>query len=127
MNAGRDDDMTSAIEAVLVPLNLYALGHATGDPSHFREAFLPTAHIEGMRDGQFTSWDLSTYCGRFEGVPAVNEEQCVRTVDHLQVQSSVATATMTLDHGSAVFTDMFVLVLGPRGWRIANKVYHRHS
>ena len=119
--------MTSAVEAVLVPLNLYALGHATGDARHFRAAFLPTAHIEGMRDGQFSSWDLSTYCARFEGVPAVNEERCVRTVDHLQVQGSVATATMTLDHGSAVFTDMFVLVLGPLGWRIANKVYHRHT
>lgn len=119
--------MTSAIEGVLVPLDLYARGHASGDPSHFRKAFLPTAHIEGMRDGQFTSWDLSTYCTRFDGVPAANEERCVRTVDNVQVHGSIATATMTLDHESAVFTDMFVLVLGPQGWRIANKVYHRHT
>jgi hypothetical protein len=118
--------MTSAIDEVLVPLNLYALGHASGDPSHFQEAFLPTAHIEGMRDGRFTSWDLSTYCAKFDGAPATNEGRCVRTVDQVQVQGSIATATMTLDHESAVFTDMFVLVLGPQGWRIANKVYHRH-
>jgi hypothetical protein len=80
-----------------------------------------------MREGQFTSWDLSSYCARFNRMPAVNEERCVRTVDHVQVRGSVASATMTLDHGSAVFTDMFVLVLGPQGWRIANKVYHRHT
>lgn len=32
---------------VLYPLRAYIRGHATGDPAHFREAFLPTAHIEG--------------------------------------------------------------------------------
>ncbi len=107
--------MTSAIDAVLVPLNLYALGHATGDASHFREAFLPTAHIEGMRDGQFSSWDLSTYCARFEGVPAVNEDRCVRTVDHLQVQArSPPPRRHPLDDGASAVTSTtcFLLVFG---------------
>ena len=33
----------------------YLQGHATGDASHMRMAFLPTAHIEGVRDGTFAS------------------------------------------------------------------------
>ena len=36
---------------VLRPLHAYALTHATGDPRHLDEAFLPTPHIEGYRDG----------------------------------------------------------------------------
>lgn len=43
----------AADEKVLAPLRAYIRGHATGDPGHFREAFLPTAHIEGIR-----KWDL---------------------------------------------------------------------
>ncbi len=118
--------MTAAIEAVLTPLEAYARGHATGDARHFRDAFLPTAHVEGLRDGVFTSWDLDGYCALFDGTPADDEDQRVRTIDHVDVQGTVATASMSLDHGAAVFTDMFVLVDGPDGWRIANKVYHRH-
>ncbi len=119
--------MTTPIEAVLVPLASYARGHATGEPRHFRDAFLPTAHVEGIRDGDFKSWDLDGYCTLFDGLPAADEHLRVRTVDRVEVRGSVATATMSLNHGSSVFTDMFVLVDGPEGWRIANKVYHRHD
>ena len=38
---------------------------------------------------------------------------------------TVASAVMTLRHGADTFTDMFVLIEGREGWRIANKVYHR--
>ena len=34
---------------------------------------------------------------------------------------------MTLRHGETTFTDMFVLLRVDGGWRIANKVYDRHS
>jgi hypothetical protein len=43
-------------------IGFYFQGHATGDPAHFRKAFLPTAHIEGIRNGVFTSWTLDAYC-----------------------------------------------------------------
>ena len=43
-------------DAVLEPLRAYVRGHATGDPAHFRDAFLPTAHVEGVRDSAFVSW-----------------------------------------------------------------------
>lgn len=44
---------------VLAPLRAYIRGHATGDPAHFREAFLPAARVEGVRDGIFASWALA--------------------------------------------------------------------
>ena len=115
-----------SLDAVLIPLHEYARGHATGDPSWFRRAFLPTAHVEGLRDGELSSWALDDYCDRFTGRPADDESGRSRTVDQVHVSGSVATATMTLRHGGTTFTDMFVLLCVDGAWRIANKVYHRH-
>ncbi len=112
--------------AVLRPLHAYALTHATGDPSYLSEAFLPTAHIEGYRDGEYSSWDLESFAGVFSGSPATDEETRSRRVERLDVTGAVATATLTLHHGEADFTDVFVLVRRPDGeWRIANKAYER--
>ncbi|MFJ6014705.1 nuclear transport factor 2 family protein [Streptomyces sp. NPDC092952] len=114
-------------EAALRPLHAYVRGHATGDPAHFRDAFLPTARIEGMRDGAFVSWTLDEYGALFPGHPAPDEPARTRRIDTVDVHGSVATATMTLHHGADTFTDVLLLVHGPDGhWRIADKAYHRH-
>ncbi|MET9764933.1 nuclear transport factor 2 family protein [Streptomyces sp. NPDC006372] len=113
-------------DAVLEPLRAYIRGHATGDPAHFRDAFLPTAHIEGIRDGAFVSWRLDEYCALFPGRPALDEPTRSRRIDVADVHGTVATATMTLSHGADTFTDIFLLVRVDDGWRIANKAYHRH-
>ncbi len=114
-------------DAVLEPLRAYIRGHATGDPTHFRDAFLPTAHIEGIRDGAFVSWHLDEYCTLFRGRPAPDEPTRTRRIDAIDVHGTVATATMTLRHGADTFTDIFLLVLADGRWRIANKAYHRHD
>lgn len=114
-------------DAVLEPLRAYIRGHATGDPTHFRHAFLPTAHIEGIRDGAFVSWHLDEYCALFQGQPAPDEPTRTRRVDAIDVHGSVATATMTLAHGADTFTDIFLLTCVDDRWRIANKAYHRHA
>ncbi|MFD5318431.1 nuclear transport factor 2 family protein [Streptomyces sp. NPDC127098] len=126
--AGPEVDIAVAVDdAVLAPLRAYVRGHATGDPAHFRDAFLPTAHIEGMRDGAFVSWRLDAYCSLFPGRPAQDEATRTRRVDAVDVHGTVATATMTLHHGADTFTDVFLLVRAEAGWRIANKAYHRHT
>ncbi|MGC0376746.1 3-hydroxyisobutyrate dehydrogenase-like beta-hydroxyacid dehydrogenase [Streptomyces sp. SAI-229] len=114
-------------DAVLEPLRAYIRGHATGDPTHFRDAFLPTAHIEGIRDGALVSWRLDEYCALFQGRPAPDEPTRTRRIDAVDVHGTVATATMTLSHGADTFTDIFLLIHADGGWRIANKAYHRHS
>ena len=115
-------------EDVLAPLRAYIRGHATGDPAHFRGAFLPTAHIEGIRDGVFVSWSVDEFCALFPGHPAADEVTRSRRIDSVDVRETVATASMTLWHGADTFTDVFLLVHGPDGaWRIANKAYHRRN
>ncbi|WP_243057932.1 nuclear transport factor 2 family protein [Nocardioides sp. SR21] len=127
--AGSDEDVAVLAlpgTGVTAPLEDYARGHATRDPAYFRRAFLPTAHIEGIRDGAFASWSLDEFTALFDGRPDPREPEFSRTIDEVRVDGSVATATMSLDHGENRFTDMFVLVRTADGWRIANKVYHRH-
>ena len=131
--AGPDADIALAAttpavgDDVLAPLRAYIRGHATGDPAHFREAFLPTAHVEGMRDGIFVSWSLDDYCALFHGQPAPDEPARSRRIDAVDVHGSVATASMTLWHGADTFTDIFLLVDVNGRWRIANKAYHRRT
>ena len=88
-----------------------------------RRAFLPTAHIESMREGQFTSWPLAVYCERFKGQPAADEARRVRTIDWIEVTGSAACARVTLHHGPTTFTDYFVLLRTADGWKIANKAF----
>jgi hypothetical protein len=110
--------------AVLAPIEQYFLGHARGDASHMRQAFLPSAHIESMQEGVFTSWPLEVYCQRFNGAPAADEATRRRTVDWIDVGGNSAAAKITLVHGAVTFTDYFVLLKTADGWKIANKAFH---
>jgi hypothetical protein len=92
-----------------------------------RQAFLPTAHIEGIREGKFTSWSLDEYCALFTGVPAADEATRQRRIDSIDVSGMAANAKATLVHGAVTFTDYFVLLKIDGLWKIANKVYHAHK
>jgi len=109
---------------VLVPIEQYFLGHARDDAAHMRQAFLPTAHIESMREGVFTSWPLEVYCERFKGTPAADEASRRRIVEWIDVGGLSACAKITLVHGPVTFTDYFVLLKTTDGWKIANKAFH---
>jgi hypothetical protein len=116
---------SAPLDAVLEPVRAYLAGHATGDPAHFRRAFLPTAHVEGLREGRFVSWDLDTYCGLFDGTPAPDEARRRREVDLVAAGATIAVARVRLDHVEARLVDLLLLVDTDDGWRIANKVYER--
>jgi hypothetical protein len=117
----------SAQDGIRAAINHYFKGHATGDASHMRKAFLPTAHIEGIREGKFTSWTLDEYCALFKGKPAADESQRVRTIDFIDVSGDSGMAKATLNHGAIIFTDYFILLKVGEEWRIANKVYYGHK
>ncbi len=105
------------------PIELYFQGHARDDAACMRRAFLPTAHIESMREGQFTSWPLEVYCQRFKNQPAADESSRQRRIDWIEVSGNAACARVTLVHGANTFTDYFVLLKTAEGWKIANKAF----
>lgn len=114
---------TSEEQGVRAAINQYFRGHATGNGDEMRKAFLPTAHIEGNRDGKFVSWTVDEYCSRFTGKPANDEASRNRTIDSADVSGTAAMAKATLVHGATTFTDYFVLLKVNGEWKIANKVY----
>jgi hypothetical protein len=119
------DAQESADEsAVRQVIGTYFRGHATGQADTMRAAFLPTAHIEGLRNGAFVSWTVDQYVAGFRGQPAADESSRVRTIDVVDVSRTGAMVRATLKHGATTFTDYFVLLKVDGNWRIANKVYH---
>lgn len=114
---------TSEEQGVRAAVTQYFKGHATGNGDEMRKAFLPTAHIEGNRDGKFVSWTVDEYCSRFSGKPANDEAARKRTIDSVDVSGTAAMAEATLVHGATTFTDYFVLLKVNGEWKIANKVY----
>lgn len=105
-------------------IGVYFRGHATGNADTMRAAFLPTAHIEGIRNGVFTSWTVDQYVANFRGTPAPDEATRVRSIDIVDRSGTAAMARATLKHGAVTFTDYFVLLKVDGKWLIANKVYH---
>ena len=119
--AQSSDADTRAIRDVI---GVYFRGHATANPDTMRAAFLPTAHIEGLRSGAFVSWTVDQYVANFRGQPAADEASRTRTIDVIDVSGTAAMAKATLKHGATTFTDYFVLLKSEGKWLIANKVYH---
>ena len=109
--------------AVRAAVQQYLKGHATGSAEEMRKAFLPSAHIEGIRNGTFTSWTAEEYASRFTGKPAADEATRKRTIDSVNVSGTAAMARATLVHGATTFVDYFVLLKVDGQWKIANKVY----
>lgn len=112
------------LEQIREVIGVYFRGHATANPDTMRAAFLPTAHIEGIRNGVFTSWTVDQYVANFRGTPAPDEATRTRTIDVVDISGTAAMARATLKHGATTFTDYFVLLKSDGRWLIANKVYH---
>ena len=110
-------------QGVRAAVEQYFRGHATGNGDEMRKAFLPTAHIEGIREGKFVSWTVDEYSANFRGKPAADEASRTRTIDSVDVRGTAAMARATLVHGATTFTDYFVLLRVNGEWKIANKVY----
>jgi hypothetical protein len=116
---GKTDD-----KAIRDAIGTYFRGHATANADTMRAAFLPTAHIEGIRSGTFTSWTVDQYVANFRGTPAADEASRTRVIDVVDVSGTAAMVKATLKHGPTTFTDYFVMMKVDGKWLIANKVYH---
>lgn len=114
---------TSADAAVRQPLELYLKGHATGNGDFWRQAFHPSARIEGMRDGKLVSRSLDEFVAVATGKPADDEAQRKRRIVSVDVTDDAASAKIELDYPKVRFTDYFTLLKVDGTWKIMSKVY----
>lgn len=105
------------------PLEAYMQAHATGDGDLIRAAFLPTARIDGVRDGRPVSRTTEEFASGFSGQPAQDEAQRSRRIDAVEIHGNAGMARVTLDYPKVTFTDYFVLLKVGGEWKIASKAY----
>jgi hypothetical protein len=110
--------------AVRAPVDAYIRGHATGDGSHWRAAFYPSARIVGYRDGQLRELTVDQFVALAPGHPASDEAQRRRTIERIDVAGTVALAKVVLDYPTVRFTDYLSLMKIDGQWRIVNKIFH---
>ena len=110
--------------AVRKPLELYLQGHATGNGDFWRQAFHPSARIEGIRDGKLLSRTAAEFAAGASGKPADDEAQRKRRIVSVDVTDDAAFAKIELDYPKVKFTDYFTLLKVDGEWKIMSKVYH---
>lgn len=114
---------TDATALARKPLEAYIQAHATGNGDLIRASFLPTARIDGVRDGKPVSRTTEEFAAGFSGKPADDEAQRSRRIDAVEVHGNAGSARVTLDYPKVRFTDYFVLLKVGGEWKIASKVY----
>lgn len=112
------------IEDVMVPLQAYLDGHATGQERHFRRAFSPDGILVGTKDGRYGQRSAQDYIRASSSgrVPA-DEALRRRWIHSVTVTGQVATAVIELDYPDMRAHDHMSLVKFEDGWRIVVKAY----
>lgn len=109
-------------QAVRGTVQQYFKGHATADQVEMRKAFLPTAHIEGIREGVFSSWTIDDYGALSKHEPAQDENTRTRTINRVDITGNAAMVSATLVHGATTYPDCLLPKVNGE-WKIANKIY----
>jgi hypothetical protein len=124
LGAAAAEAQQGADAAVRKPLELYIQGHATGNGDFWRQAFHPSARIEGIREGKLLSRTAAEFAAGASGKPAEDEAQRKRRIVSVDVTDDAAFAKIELDYPKVKFTDYFTLLKVDGEWRIMSKVYH---
>ncbi|MCZ8086549.1 MAG: nuclear transport factor 2 family protein [Brevundimonas sp.] len=123
--AGTGPDTALADEtAVRAVVDKYFEGGVTGNPEPIREAFLPSARIEGLRGDQLVTWSFDDYVRNFDGTPAPGADRIERNVTRVAIQGDSATVQLRLRFSPSRALDEQLLLLRINGqWRITYKSY----
>lgn len=112
------------IDEVMVPLQAYLDGHATGQERHFRRAFAPDGMLVGTKDGRYGQRSAQDYIkASSSGRAPADEARRRRWIHSVTVTGQVATAVIELDYPDMRAHDHMSLVKFADGWRIVVKAY----
>jgi len=110
-------------DAVMVPLENYLKGHATGDGEYFKKAFHTEGSMMWMRDGKYTTRSFAEYIAGATGKPPADEAQRKRRIGTVDVVGNAAVATIILDYPTVKFTDYMTLLKINGEWKIVTTTF----
>jgi hypothetical protein len=122
--AGTSLAQASDKDAVMIPLENYLKGHATGDGEYMKKAFHTEGNLIFMRDGKYTTRSFTDYIAGFTGKPAADEDKRKRRIGAVEVVGNAAIATIVLDYPTVKFTDYMTLLKINGEWKIVNKSFY---
>jgi hypothetical protein len=117
-----DQSREAEIIAIEATLNDYLYGSKEGDVERLRRAFHPSAEIEGMRDGELTSWTAPDYV---DGTTPGQIRDFVPRILDVDFTGDAAQGKVECDYGTWKFVDYMQLLKIDGEWKIMNKVYFR--
>jgi len=118
---------SSDLDDVMVPLDLYLQGHATGNGDSMRQAFHPEAKLFWMEDGELAQRPSPEFADLFTGRVAEDEADRHRRVVSVDISGDVAIAKIELDYPRVFITDYMTLIQVDGEWTIINKSFTRSA
>jgi hypothetical protein len=113
--------------AVRAALNGYFAGQSSGDGSHYRRIFLPSANLYSVRDGKLAELPSAEWIGRATGKPPADDAQRKRRIEYVHIAGDAAAATLVTDYPGGRTTDYMTLLKVDGEWKIASKTWARQT
>jgi hypothetical protein len=104
-------------------LETYFRGQATGDGSHFRPIFQPSANLYWIRDGKYAERPSAEWIASYTGKPAADEAERKRRIASMDITGNAAVAKLVSDYPTAVVTDYMSLLKTEGGWKVVAKTF----
>ena len=104
-------------------LESYFRGQATGDGSHMRPIFQPTANLYWIREGKYAERPSAEWMASYTGKPAADEAERKRRIASIDITGNAAVAKLVSDYPTAVVTDYMSLLKTEAGWKIVAKTF----
>lgn len=92
-----------------------------GDSEYMKQVFLPEANIYSTRDGKVVGGPIQILYDMVEGKPSPTE--IVYAIESIDISGVIATVRLKIDDWAGnAYIDMFTMIKGEDGWKIASKV-----
>ena len=104
-------------------LESYFRGQATGDGSHFRPIFQPSANLYWIREGKYTERPSAEWMASYTGKPAADEAERKRRIASIDITGNAAAAKLVSEYPTALVTDYMSLLKTEGGWKVVAKTF----
>lgn len=106
---------------ILQAIDLYIEAGNKGDSKTAKEAFVPTATVSWVENGELKNIPVQGLYDFFDKSGPLKSSYELASIN---VAEDVATVRIESQFGTAKFADMFAMVKDGDKWKIVSKVYH---